>query len=50
MGNYITLTNLTEREAQRIIDLRISPIDVSVQATEPQLGARCWASKTPIRA
>ena len=37
MGNYITLTNLTEREAQRIIDLRISPINVSVQATAPQL-------------
>ena len=37
MGNYITLTNLTEREAQRIIDLRISPINVSVQATEPRL-------------
>ena len=28
-GNYITLTNLTDREAQRIIDLRISPINVS---------------------
>ena len=27
MGNYITLTNLTPREAQRIIDLRISPIN-----------------------
>lgn len=25
LGNYITLTNLTEREAQRIIDLHISP-------------------------
>ena len=37
MGNYITLTNLSEREAQRIIDLRISPINVSVQTTEPQL-------------
>ena len=37
MGNYITLTNLTEREARRIIELRISPINVSVQATEPQL-------------
>ena len=39
MGNYITLTNLSEREARRIIDLRISPINVSVQATEPKL--RC---------
>ncbi len=37
MGNYITLTNLSEREAQRIIDLHISPINISVQATEPQL-------------
>ena len=37
MGNYITLTNLSEREAQRIIDLRISPINVSVHATDPKL-------------
>ena len=37
MGNYITLTNLSEREAQRIIDLHISPINISVQTTEPQL-------------
>ena len=36
-GNYITLTNLTDREAQRIIDLRISPINVSVHTTDPQL-------------
>ena len=39
MGNYITLTNLSDREAQRIIDLRISPINVSVHATDPKL--RC---------
>ncbi len=37
MGNYITLTNLTPREVQRIIDLRISPINVSVHATDPRL-------------
>ncbi len=39
-GNYITLTNLSEREIQRIIDLRISPINVSVHATEPELRAK----------
>ena len=39
MGNYITLTNLSGREVQRIMDLRISPINVSVHATDPQL--RC---------
>ena len=37
MGNYITLTNLSPREAQRIIDLRISPINVSVHATDPKM-------------
>jgi len=37
MGNYITLTNLSAREVQRIIDLRISPINVSVHATDPKL-------------
>ncbi len=39
-GNYITLTNLSEREIERIIDLRISPINVSVHATEPLLRAK----------
>ncbi len=39
MGNYITLTNLSPREVQRIIDLRISPINVSVHATDREL--RC---------
>jgi len=37
MGNYITLTNLSEREARRIIDLRISPINVSVHASDPKM-------------
>ena len=34
MGNYLTLTNLSQREVQRIIDLRISPINVSVHTTD----------------
>lgn len=45
MGNYITLTNLTPREAQRIIDLRISPINVSVHATDPKLRAALLGSR-----
>ena len=44
-GNYITLTNLTEREAQRIIDLRISPINVSVHTTDPQLHCTMLGNK-----
>ncbi len=37
LGNYITLTNLSEREIQRIIDLHVSPVNISVHATEPEL-------------
>lgn len=37
MGNYITLTNLSERELQRIVDLRISPLNISVHTTNPEL-------------
>lgn len=38
-GNYITLTNLTEHEISRIIDMHISPINISVHTTDPAL--RC---------
>lgn len=37
LGNYITMTNLSQREIQRIIDLHISPVNVSVHTTNPEL-------------
>lgn len=37
LGNYITLTNLSKREIERIIALHISPINISVHATDPAL-------------
>lgn len=36
-GNYITLTNLTDSEVQRIIDMHISPVNVSVHTMNPEL-------------
>ena len=39
-GNYITLTNLTEHEIARIIEMHISPINVSVHTTNPELRCR----------
>jgi putative radical SAM enzyme (TIGR03279 family) len=39
-GNFITLTNLSEPEFQRIIDERLSPLYVSVHATDPELRVR----------
>ena len=36
-GSYLTLTNLTPREWERISRLRLSPLYVSVHATEPEV-------------
>ncbi|MEG2000016.1 MAG: DUF512 domain-containing protein [Evtepia sp.] len=45
MGNYVTLTNMSEREIQRIMDLHISPINISVHATEPELRSLLLGNK-----
>ena len=49
LGNYTTLTNLSEREAQRIIDLHISPINVSVHATDDALHCKMLGNKQASR-
>ncbi|MEA4815140.1 MAG: DUF512 domain-containing protein [Oscillospiraceae bacterium] len=48
-GTYITLTNLSEREAQRIIDLHISPINVSVHSTDPKLRSILLGNKAAAK-
>ena len=40
LGNYITLTNLSEREIKRIIDLHVSPVNISVHTMNPELRVR----------
>ncbi|WP_013321470.1 TIGR03279 family radical SAM protein [Gloeothece verrucosa] len=39
-GSYLTLTNLTAREWERIEQMRLSPLFVSVHATEPEIRTR----------
>jgi len=39
-GSYVTLTNLGPKGLQRLVDQRISPIYVSVHATEPEVRVR----------
>jgi putative radical SAM enzyme (TIGR03279 family) len=39
-GNYITLTDLGEAELQRIEEQRLSPLFISVHATDPELRHR----------
>ncbi len=42
-GNYITLTNLGDKDIDRIIKMHISPVNVSVHTTNPEL--RCEMMK-----
>ncbi len=37
MGNYVTLTNVSEKELERIVQMRLSPVNVSVHTTNPEL-------------
>lgn len=40
MGNYISMTNLSEADVQRIIAMHISPLNVSIHTTNPDLRSR----------
>lgn len=44
-GSYVTLTNLGPKGLQRLVDQRISPLYVSVHATEPEVRERLLANK-----
>lgn len=38
-GNYVTLTNMKDKDLNRIIEYKLAPINISVQTTNPEL--RC---------
>lgn len=44
-GNYITLTNLEKRDIERIIEMHISPVNVSVHTTNPELRCKMMHNK-----
>lgn len=44
-GNYITLTNITEHEVERIIKMHISPINISIHTTNPELRVKMMKNK-----
>ena len=49
-GNYITLTNITEHEIERIIKMHISPINISVHTTNPELRVKMMNNKNAGKA
>lgn len=44
-GNYITLTNLSEHDVERIIEMHISPVNVSVHTMNPELRVKMMKNK-----
>ena len=44
-GNYITMTNLDDKDIDRIIEMHISPVNVSVHTTNPELRCKMMHNK-----
>lgn len=44
-GNYITLTNLRDADIDRIIRMHISPVNISVHTTNPELRVQMMKNK-----
>ncbi len=44
-GNYITLTNLHDKDIDRIIEMHISPVNISVHTTNPELRIKMMHNK-----
>lgn len=44
-GNYITLTNMTKKDVERIVKMRFSPINISVHTTNPTLRVKMMKNK-----
>ena len=47
-GAYVTLTNLSDEEFDRIVEQRLSPMYVSVHATDPDVRGRLLGRKGPV--
>ena len=44
-GNYITLTNLEKKDIERIVEMHISPVNISVHTTNPELRCKMMHNK-----
>jgi len=48
-GNYVTLTNVSERDISRILEMHISPVNVSVHTTNPELRVKMLGNKNAAK-
>ncbi len=49
MGNYVTLTNVSDEELERIVTMRLSPVNVSVHTTSPDLRVKMLGNPKAAR-
>lgn len=47
-GNFITLTNMSNKDIDRIIKYRISPLNISVHTTDPKLRVKMLGNKRAV--
>lgn len=45
LGNYISMTNLSDADVERIIAMRVSPLNISVHTTDPELRSRMLGNR-----
>lgn len=48
-GNYVTLTNMKDEDLDRLISYRISPVNISVHTTNPELRVKMLKNKRADR-
>lgn len=44
-GNYITMTNMTDKDVERIVKMRFSPLNLSIHTTNPELRVKMMKNK-----
>lgn len=44
-GNYVTLTNFTDDDVNRIIEMKIEPINISIQTMNPELRVKMLGNR-----
>lgn len=44
-GNYVTLTNMKDEDVERIVKMRLSPINISIHTTNPELRVKMMKNK-----
>jgi len=49
MGNYVTLTNIDDTEFERILKRRVSPLYISVHATDGEIRKNMMCNPTAVR-